>query len=336
MYHAAKRTTLDITLSYVKRWLLTQNVFTLHAPLRKHFVRRKTVVPGLYYQMQMDLVDLSGIKDRNKGYKYLLTAIDVFSRKAFVVPLKNKKDIEVKNAIAYIFSNYPLVQYVQTDSGREFYNSVVKSYLDEHNITLFSTSSDPKASIIERFNKTLKQHMFKYFTANKTLTYIPILQKLVSAYNNRKHRNIGTAPNLVTLGNQSEIWKKQYQNYFTGYRKGKFKYLVGDNVRISKLARQFRKGYLPTFTDEIFIVHDRLTTVPVMYKLRDHTGESSSLYTFGMWTKVQFLGWGRCVTARNNDASCDIEPSHPKTSNPSLPEAEWNIMDRADLLLTRW
>lgn len=273
LYHAAKRVTLNITLSYVKRWLLTQNVFTLHAPLRRRFLRRKTVVPGLYHQMQMDLVDLSSIKNKNKGYRFLLTAIDVFSRKAFVVPLKSKKGVEVKKAIAHIFSNYPPVKFLQTDKGGEFYNRVVKSYLDEHNIILFSTSSDPKASIVERFNKTLKQRMFKYFSANKTLTYIPILQNLVSAYNNRKHRSIGTTPNQVTLANQSKIWKKQYQNYFIGYRKGKFKYSVGDTVRISKLARQFRKGYLPTFTDEIFIVHDRSTTVPVTYKLRDYTGE---------------------------------------------------------------
>ena len=273
LYHAAKRITFDITLSYVKRWLLTQNVFTLHVPLRKRFLRRKTVVPGLYHQMQMDLVDLSSLKRQNKGFRFLLTAIDVFSRKAFVVPLKSKTGIEVKNAIVHIFSKYPPVRFLQTDKGKEFFNRVVKSYLNEQNITLFSTSSDPKASIIERFNETLKQCMFKYFTANKTLTYIPILQKLVSAYNNRKHRSIGTAPNRVTLVNQSEIWKKQYENYFLGYRKGKFKYSTGDNVRISKLARQFRKGYLPTFTDEIFTVHDRLTTVPVTYKLRDHTGE---------------------------------------------------------------
>ena len=219
MYHAAKHITLDITLSYVKRWLLTQNVFTLHAPLRRRFLRRKTVVPGLYHQMQMDLVDLSCIKNKNKGYRFLLTAIDVFSRKAFVVPLKTKKGVEVKKAIAHICSNYPPVKFLQTDKGGKCYNHVMKSYLDEHNIISFSTSSDPKASIVERFNKTLKQRMFKYYSANKTLTYIPILQNLVSAYN-RKHSSIGTTPNQVTLANQSKSGKKTVPKLLHRLQKG--------------------------------------------------------------------------------------------------------------------
>ncbi len=273
LYLAAKNISPNISLAYVKRWLLSQNVYTLHAPLRKRFRRRKTIAPGMYYQMQMDLVDLSSISNKNDGIKFLLTAIDIFSRKAFVVPLKTKKATEVRNAIAHIFTNYPPVKYLQTDLGKEFYNRAVKNLLSKLGVTLFSTSSDTKCALVERFNRTLKTRMFRYFTANDTVTYVPILQKLVSAYNNRKHRSIGVSPNRVTLTNQSLIWRKQYHRYLLGYRKGKFKYSVGDKVRISKLARQFRKGYLPAYQEEVFVVHLRLSTVPVTYKLRDANEE---------------------------------------------------------------
>lgn len=273
LYRSVKSIVPSITLKYVKNWLASQNVYTLHAPIRRHFNRRKTVVPGLYHQMQMDLVDLSSISNKNAGYRYLLTAVDVFSRKAFVVPLKNKRDISVKNAIAHIFTNYPPIKYLQTDLGTEFYNRNVKDYLTKQNITLFSTSSDTKSSIVERFNRTLKQKMFKYFTANNTISYVPVLQDLVTSYNNRKHRSIGMAPNQVTLLNQSEVWRRQYHSYMVGYRKGRFIFKNGDHVRISKIARQFRKGYLPAYTNEVFLITDRMATKPVTYKLSDVNGE---------------------------------------------------------------
>ena len=76
-------------------------------------------------------------------------------------------------------------------------------------------------------------------------------------------------PNKVTYQNQAEIWTRQYHKYLVGYRKSVFKYTINDRIRISKVARQFRKGYLPTHTDEIFYVHERIATVPVTYKLRD-------------------------------------------------------------------
>jgi transposase InsO family protein len=269
LYQAAKKIEKTVTRSYVRNWLQAQDVYTLHAPLRRRFLRRKTLAPGMFYQMQMDLVDLSNISKQNRGYKFLLTAIDIFSRKAFVLPLKSKKATTVRDAIAEIFTNYPPVRFLQCDDGLEFHNRLVKTYLASRNIRMFSTSSDVKAAIVERFNRTLKQRMFKYFTANDTVTYIDVLQKFVSAYNNRSHRAIGVAPNEVTHKNQNEVWKRQYRRYFIGYRKTTFKYNVDDRVRISKLARQFRKGYLKTYTEETFIVHNRIATVPVTYKLRD-------------------------------------------------------------------
>lgn len=273
LYTTAKKLDNGITKKYVRNWLRSQDVYTLHAPLKRRFLRRKTIVPGLYHQLQTDLVDMSSLSKQNNGFKYLLTAIDVFSRKAFVLPLKRKTGKEVKTALAEIFKNYPPVKYLQSDLGTEFYNQIVKDYLKRMNIKLFSTSSDTKSSIVERFNKTLKQRMFKYFTANDTVRYLPVLQDFVEAYNNRNHRSIGIAPNNVTYKNERDVWNKQYGALKKRFRKAKFNYSVGDKVRISKLSRVFRKGYLPTFTTEIFLIGERLGTSPVTYLLRDQNND---------------------------------------------------------------
>ncbi len=273
LYKTSKALDNTLTKRYVKRWLLKQDAYTLHTPLKRRFLRRKTIVPGLYHQLQIDLVDLSSISKQNSGFKFLLVALDVFSRKAFVLPLKRKTGLEVKTALSEIFTNYPPVKYIQSDLGKEFYNRAVRDYLKKMGIKLFSTSSDTKSSLVERFNRTLKARMFRYFTANDTVRYIHVLQDFVDAYNNRKHRSIGLAPNEVTYKNEKAVWNKQYAKYMKQYRKAKFKYSVGDRVRISKLARTFRKGYLPTFTTELFTVHDRLATSPVTYLLKDKSND---------------------------------------------------------------
>lgn len=270
LYRSAKAIDKKITKTCVRNWLHSQDVHTLHFPSRRHFRRRKTIVPGLYHQMQIDLVDLSSLSKQNSGFKFLLVAIDLFSRKAFVLPLKRKTGIEVRNALVEIFKNYPPVRYLQSDLGTEFYNKQVKEYLRKMRIKLFSTSSDTKSSLVERFNRTLKGRMFKYFTANNTVRYIHVLQDFVDSYNNRKHRSINIAPNEVTYKNEREIWSYQYSKHNTSPIR--FNYSKGDIVRISKLARTFKKGYLPTFSSEQFIVHHRFATRPVTYSLKDMTG----------------------------------------------------------------
>ena len=241
--------------------------------MRRRFLRRKTLAPGLYHQMQMDLVDLSSLRTKNKGFKYLLTAIDIFSRKAFAIPLKTKRGSEIVEALQEIFASYPYPKLIQFDQGGEFWNKEVAAYLKKHHIKPFFTSSDTKCALVERWNRTLKNKMFRYFTANNTLVYIPVLNALVQSYNNKIHSTIGVAPNKVSKTNERKIWEHQYKKYLQKYGTKTFKYDIGDIVRISKLSRVFRKGYLPTFQEEYFKIHDRLATYPPVYKLIDLNGE---------------------------------------------------------------
>lgn len=273
LYKAVKPVIPSLTFARVRRFLQRQDVYTLHGQLRKRFKRRKTLAKGLNYQLQMDLVDLNSIKGYNNNSRYLLTAIDVFSRKAYVQPLRSKHHNAVLKALERLFKDCPYPKYLQTDQGLEFLSGPVKTYLRDKNIKQFFTSSDTKSSIVERFNRTLKNRMFKYFTANRTLRYVDKLQDFVQAYNNRVHRSIGIAPNRVNDDNEQDVWDYQYESYMKKYRSVKFAFQVGDTVRISKLNRQFRKGYLPTYNEEYFVIHDRLATSPPTYKLVDQAGD---------------------------------------------------------------
>ncbi|CAF1130418.1 unnamed protein product [Brachionus calyciflorus] len=84
-------------------WLLEQEPYTLHRPLRKKFLREKVISNGINDLYQADLVDVSNISKENRGYKFLLTVIDVFSKFAWVKPIKNKTSESIRQALTEIF-----------------------------------------------------------------------------------------------------------------------------------------------------------------------------------------------------------------------------------------
>jgi hypothetical protein len=110
------------TKKETKDWLQTQDAYTLHNPTRQRFPRRQVVVHGIDHQGQADLVDLGKLASYNKGFKYLLTCIDVLSRYAWVVPLKDKTGKTLKDAFQVIFKSGRQPIHLQTDKGTEFTN----------------------------------------------------------------------------------------------------------------------------------------------------------------------------------------------------------------------
>ena len=141
---------------------------------------------------------------------FLLTCIDVFSKFAWVVPLKNKSGETLVNGFHSILDLGRSPEKLQTDKGTEFLNRNFQSFLKEKNIHFFATNSELKASVVERVNRTLKTRTWKYFTAKNTRVYIDILQDIVHAYNNSYHRSIGQAPSSVSLLNVGQVGRKLY------------------------------------------------------------------------------------------------------------------------------
>ena len=273
LYDAVKGN--GVSYNEVKNWLQGENTYTLHKPVRKKFPRIKTVTDGINHQWQGDLVDLKMFSRFNSGYKYILTLIDVFSRKAWAIPVKSKLGKDIKKALQTVFSqNKP--QILQTDKGREFINDTVQEYLKDEGVYFFTSQNDDiKCAIVERFNRTLKGKMFKYFTSKGTKRYINVLQDLVNSYNNSKHRSIKMTPNEVTNINTSNVFVNQYG--FLSRRemlKRKFKnpkLFPGTSVRIPYKTDITQKGYLPNWTDEVFKV-DKSIKGP-MYRLRDSSNQ---------------------------------------------------------------
>ena len=255
----------------VTKWLNKQWSYVLHKPARKRFPTRRYVTRGLNHQWQMDLIDMQKYSRENAGYRYILLAIDIFSRQAYAEPVKSKRGFEIAQAIERIFLENdvnPLL--LQTDRGLEFYNSSVDSMLKKYNVELFSVNSVYKASHAERLIRTLKERLFRVFTRQSSYRWLEILPDVIKAYNNSYHRGLKHVPSKVTKTNEADIWIKQYSDLV---KATKTKFKIGDKVRISKYKGIFFKGYLQNWTDEVFIVSEVNTKYkPPMYKLKDYDG----------------------------------------------------------------
>ena len=189
--------TSKVKTKQAKAWLASQDIYTLHKPVRYKFPRRKTIVGGPNQQWQADLIDVSRLSGHKRGTKFLLTCIDIFSKKAWVEPLKDKTATPLVNALESIQHSLP--KKLQTDKGTEFLNRKLHQWLKAHKVHHFTTENeDIKASIVERFNRTLKSKLWRYFTRHDRLSYMDVLDSMVDVYNRTPHRSIGMAPNEVT------------------------------------------------------------------------------------------------------------------------------------------
>lgn len=175
-----------------KQLLQQQLSYTLHKPRRKHFPTLSTLVFGIDQQWDMDLVDLQKLAKWNKGTKYLLTVIDVFSKYAWGEPFKSKSAQQVTAALEKLWKRaaprHPMM--VQTDAGTEFYNPSVQVFFDKQDVRHFSTHGDPHAAVVVRWNETLKTKMFRNFIA-KSKTNVLVLPLM-----HEKHQKMIQPPSL--------------------------------------------------------------------------------------------------------------------------------------------
>ena len=144
----------------------------------------------------------------NKGIKYLLTVMDVFSKFVWIVALKRKSGKEVADAFSRILKERrPCKAWV--DRGKEFYNKDVQKPLE-----LYSTENEQKSCVIERFNRTIKEKIFKYFSANNARKYIDVLDILVDQYNNTNYSLIKMTPVEASREvNENKVWRNYFLNF---------------------------------------------------------------------------------------------------------------------------
>ena len=238
-----------------------------HEPIIRKFNKRK-----VYSQFKdniwgggVDLADMQSLSRKNKSIKYLLCAIDLYSKYAFVIPLKDKKGISIVNAFNKIIKESNRKQNkIWVDQGREFYNNVFGKWLLDNDINMYSTYNEGKPVVAERFIRTLKNKLYKHMTATGKNVYYDVLDDVVNNYNNTKHITIKMKP--IDVKNNKRVYIDEHNE-----KDSKFK--VGDRVRMSRYKNKFAKGYAPNWSSEIFIVNKINDSVPYTYDIKDLNDE---------------------------------------------------------------
>ena len=208
---------------------------------------------------------MQSLSRKNKGIKYLLCVIDLFSKYAFVVPLKDKKGISILNVFNKIIKQCERKpNKIWVDQGGEFYKNVFKKWLLDNDIIMYSTYNKGKSVVAEIFIKTLKNKLYKHITATGKKVYDDVLDDVVNEYNNTKHSTIKIKPIDV---------KNNKRGYIDEHNEKDSRFKVGDRVRLSKFKNIFAKGYTPNWSTEIFIVDKINDTVPYTYNLKDLNDE---------------------------------------------------------------
>lgn len=257
-----------------------QDAYTLTKGARRKFQRSRVVVEGIDSMWDVDLLDMTSLSKENNGIKYLLVAIDIFSRFAWCVELKGKKSTDIVQAFQKLFqqrTNSRRPSIIRTDKGGEFRNKSVKTYLASLNIHHFEAhNTETKATYVERFNKTIKHKIVRYLLHNRTNIYYNVLDQLLSSYNNSVHQSLGRSPSSITKNTEAESRLEQYLIRRKRYKKPlssrakKYAFRVGDRVRISHVRQVFDREYSQRWTGEIFTVQSRFKrdNIPV-YTLQD-------------------------------------------------------------------
>ena len=265
-----------------REWLRTQDTYTLHRPARRRFSHEQIYLEGLDYQWSTDLLDMQAHAHENDGVRYLLTVIDGLSKHAWVRPLMDKTAATVATALEDVFvSSGRQPRRLRSDKGKEFLGQAVQKMLSRRGIIFFTAEHSTKASLSERFNRTLRGRLSRYFTATNAHRYVHVLQDLVRGYNHTIHSTTKMKPVDVNPMNQHVVWNRMF-GHLLKRRRGRWQtpprppeYEVGDLVRISKEKGTFEKAYLTNWTSERFVIYEVILTAAGRYKylLKDLSGE---------------------------------------------------------------
>lgn len=263
----------------VEVFLTQQNTYTLHKDRRWRFPRNKVIALFKDEQWQADLAEMP----QDKGYRYILVVIDVFTKYVWAVPLKRKDPESVREGFKHIFKDRRIPCKLQTDKGKEFDNKVMRPFYEKHNILYFtSTNKTYKCSVVERLNRTLKGRMYRYFTSIGKRQWIDKLHDFVDSYNNSYHTSIKMTPVEASESDNAEVFRNLYgvdsindlRKKEENTRKKQKKIAIGSTVRVAYDRDAFDKGYFSTFTDAIGKVYKQSQQGIPMYFLKDYSGET--------------------------------------------------------------
>ena len=279
LFRLAKRNLPSIRVRDVEDFLTRQSSYTLHRPIRRVFPRNKIIATGLDSHWQADLCDMRKLKAHNSHYQYILTVVDVLSKFCMAEPVKRKTPELVTSAFQRILERTGRKpKSLMTDRGNEFKGCFQRFLKDRDIHFYFAPNPVLKAANVERFNRTLKGRIWRYFTEHKTKRYVDILQDIVNSLNHKISRPTGMRPVDVNRSNWYMVWKRLYGDCLPHLfdREPKYKLEIGDRVRVARWRKIFDKGYTPTFTKEVYTICDRVARRFPVYKIKDSDGKDVS------------------------------------------------------------
>lgn len=243
--------------------------YTLHRQFKKPKIRNPFYVYFPREQLQCDLIEIRDLAKQNDGINYLLVGIDIFTKKAWVEPLKRKTGKETLQGLQKIINDMGTKpKSIFCDRGKEFINKDIKAYLNQKNIKIYLPNSEIKASIAERFNLTLQRLIKSYLSEYQTRRYIDELPNLLKTYNNRGHRTLKNmspleAEDPINLTKVQNIFNERFTKILHKGRKIKVKFKLNDIVRIKILPSKFHRGYNEQFSRELFKIIQIKRNMPV-------------------------------------------------------------------------
>jgi hypothetical protein len=258
----------NLSYNRVVKALKGEDVYTLNAPAVGKFEHRRTIVGGIDDQWQADLLDMAGQVDDNDNYRYILCVIDCFSKYGWVEPLKNKNAKEVTAGFEKILLGGRKPKKLQTDDGTEFWNSTMKKLLEKEGIGHFSTQSPVKASIVERWNRTIRMRLTRLWDATGSFNWIDKIQEIIQSYNETSHTSIGMTPiDASKPENEQTVRARLYPPPLIVPIVKPLE--VGQHVRIATARGIFTKEQVNKWSREIFVISKILNTIPWTYQLKD-------------------------------------------------------------------
>ena len=243
----------------------------LNRPTIQKFERKKVIVNHINEIHSTDLVDMTQYSKINKGYKYIFTNIDVFSKIAYAFPLKSKKIQDIKPCFEKIFiKNKP--KYIWSDKEPAFLSKEMQKFFKDNDVKIYHTNSHLKAVVIERFNRSLRELMLKEFVKNNNTIWYNILPKLIKIYNNRFHNTIEMKPLEANKNNERNI-KENIYTYNKTSKNPKFK--INDLVRISLKRRNLfdKPSSNIKWSQELFKIYSINRSNVITYKIKDFNNE---------------------------------------------------------------
>lgn len=255
-------------------WLDDQNTHNIFKTPKTNFPTEKIVVEYPDQQWEGDIMVIDHPKE-NKGFRYLICFIDLFTRYLWVRPLKTKSTSSATRALESIFEEERRCEVLRTDAGGEFLGKEFQDFLKENNIFHITAYGSVKACFVERVQRTIQDRLYKFFYEKQTYNFIDNIDAIVDAYNHTVHSSIGIAPAEINNKNYRQVYEKIYLPILNknASTKVEHSFRIGDLVRISLSKDKFSRGYHQKYTEELFKIRNRIPSNPPRYKIEDLAGE---------------------------------------------------------------